>query len=505
MTSEPIRELVVVGGGTAGWMSAALLARALGPSAKIRLVESEEIGTVGVGEASIPQLRLFNAFIGLDEDAFLRATQGTIKLGIEFVDWRRRGHRYMHAFGPVGRSLGVTPFHHWWLDARRRGTVGEDFWAWSANTLAARAGRFGRQPGGGDEPLTWAFHFDAVLYARHLRAHAERQGVRRIEGRVVETDLDPDSGFVRAVVLQDGRRVEGELFVDCSGFRGLLIEQALKTGYEDWSRWLPMDSAWAVPSRDPAPPVPYTRAWARDAGWQWRIPLQHRTGNGHVFSSAWTDKETAARLLMDNLEGEPLADPRLLTFVTGRRKAFWNRNVVALGLAAGFMEPLESTSIHLVQSGLARLLALFPDRGFDPALTAEFNRQTADEYACIRDFLVLHYKATERDDTPFWASRKAMEIPETLAARLALFTGPGRVFSREDDLFKDGSWIQVLLGQGLVPAAGHPLTAAAAPDRIDDWLGDLATIAARTAGSLPTHAAFLAGAARAEPETRAAE
>ncbi len=499
MNAGPIRNLVIVGGGTAGWMSAALLARALGPSAKITLVESEEIGTVGVGEASIPQLRFFNAFIGLDEDAFLRATQGTIKLGIEFVDWLRPGHRYMHAFGQVGRSLGTTPFHHWWLDARRRGTAGEDFWAWSANALAARAGRFGRVAPVGGEPLNWAFHFDAVLYARHLRGHAEAQGVQRVEGRVVAVDQDPDSGFVRAVTLKDGRRVEGELFIDCSGFRGLLIEEALKTGYEDWSRWLPMDSAWAVPSRDAAPPVPYTRAWARDAGWQWRIPLQHRTGNGHVFSSAWTDKETARQVLMDNLEGEPLADPRLLTFVTGRRKAFWNRNVVALGLASGFMEPLESTSIHLVQSGLARLLALFPDQGFDPALIAEFNRQTGDEYARIRDFLVLHYKATERDDTPFWASRKAMEIPGSLAARLSLFTGPGRVFSHEDDLFKETSWVQVLLGQGLTPAAAHPMTAAVAEARVDDWLADLAHAAARTANALPTHAAFLAGAVRAEP------
>ncbi|MBI1686000.1 tryptophan halogenase family protein [Caulobacter hibisci] len=492
MDTGPIRNVVIVGGGTAGWMSAALLAKALGSSARIRLVESEEIGTVGVGEASIPQLRHFNAFIGLDEDAFLRATEGTIKLGIEFIDWFKRGHSYMHAFGPVGRTLGTTPFHHYWLDARRRGAADEDFWAWSANALAARTGRFGRAPSGGDEPLTWAFHFDAVLYARHLRAHAEARGVERLEGRVVEIDQDPDSGFVRAVVLKDGRRVQGELFIDCSGFRGLLIEEALKTGYEDWRGWLPMDSAWAVPSRDAAAPVPYTRAWAREAGWQWRIPLQHRTGNGHVFSSAWTDKDTARQVLMDNLEGEALAEPRLLTFVTGRRKQAWNRNVVALGLASGFMEPLESTSIHLVQSGLARLLALFPDTGFDPALTAEFNRQTAEEYANIRDFIVLHYKATEREDTPFWASRKAMEIPDSLAARMALFAGPGRIFSREEDLFKEGSWVQVLLGQGVVPAASHPMTATVADAQADGWLSNLAHIAARTAGSLPTHADFLA-------------
>ncbi|KSB89848.1 tryptophan halogenase [Caulobacter vibrioides] len=495
MAENRIDRIVIVGGGTAGWMSAAMLARALGPGVAIRLVESEAIGTVGVGEASIPQLRNFNAFLGLDEDAFLRATEGTIKLGIEFVDWLRPGHRYMHAFGPVGRPLGVTPFHHYWLDARRRGTAGEDFWAWSANALAARAGRFGRtpphpaQPGG--EPLTWAFHFDAALYARHLRAYAESRGVERIEGRVTGVDQHGETGFLRAVTLEGDRRVEGDLFIDCSGFRGLLIEEALKTGYEDWRKWLPMDSAWAVPSRDDAPPVPYTRAWARDAGWQWRIPLQHRTGNGHVFSSAWTDKDAAVRVLMDNLEGEALAEPRLLTFTTGRRKASWNRNVVALGLAAGFMEPLESTSIHLVQSGLARLLALFPDKGFDPVLTAEFNRQTADEYACIRDFLVLHYKATEREDTPFWADRRAMEIPQTLAERMALFAGPGRVFSRDEDLFKEGSWVQVLLGQGVTPAASHPMTAVVADDQVDGWLDDLSRIAARTAAALPSHAAFL--------------
>ncbi|PVM84348.1 tryptophan halogenase family protein [Caulobacter endophyticus] len=496
MTDNRIGRIVIVGGGTAGWMSAAMLARALGPGVAISLVESEAIGTVGVGEASIPQLRNFNAFIGLDEDAFLRATEGTIKLGIEFVDWLRPGHRYMHAFGPVGRPLGVTPFHHYWLDARRRGTAGDDFWAWSANALAARAGRFGRVPtspaqAGGAEPLTWAFHFDAALYARHLRTRAEARGVARVEGRIVGVDQDGETGFLRAVTLEGERRVEGDLFIDCSGFRGLLIQEALETGYEDWREWLPMDSAWAVPSRDEAPPVPYTRAWARDAGWQWRIPLRHRTGNGHVFSSAWTDKDAAARVLMDNLEGEALAEPRLLTFVTGRRKRSWNRNVVALGLAAGFMEPLESTSIHLVQSGLARLLALFPDKGFDPLLAAEFNRQTADEYARIRDFLVLHYKATEREDTPFWASRRTMEIPDTLAERMALFASSGRVFSRDDDLFKESSWVQVLLGQGVTPAATHPMTGVVADDQIDGWLDDLSRITARTAAALPSHAAFL--------------
>ena len=501
MADNRIGRIVIVGGGTAGWMSAAMLSRALGPGVAISLVESEAIGTVGVGEASIPQLRNFNAFVGLDEDAFLRATEGTIKLGIEFVDWLRPGHRYMHAFGPVGRPLGTTPFHHYWLDARRRGTAGDDFWAWSANALAARAGRFGRTPPdpaqSGAEPLTWAYHFDAALYARHLRAHAEARGVTRIEGRIVGVDQDGDTGFLRAVTLEGERRVEGELFVDCSGFRGLLIEEALRSGYEDWRAWLPMDSAWAVPSRDAIAPVPYTRAWARDAGWQWRIPLQHRTGNGHVFSSAWTDKDTAVRTLMDNLEGEALAEPRLLTFVTGRRKQSWNRNVVALGLAAGFMEPLESTSIHLVQSGLARLLALFPDKGFDPLLAGEFNRQTADEYARIRDFLVLHYRATEREDTPFWASRKAMEVPETLAERMALFASSGRVFSRDEDLFKESSWVQVLLGQGVTPAAAHPMTAVAADGQVDGWLDDLARIAARTAACLPSHAAFLG-----RPETR---
>ncbi len=504
MAENRIGRIVIVGGGTAGWMSAAMLSRALGPTVAISLVESETIGTVGVGEASIPQLRNFNAFIGLDEDAFLRATEGTIKLGIEFVDWLTPGHRYMHAFGPVGRPLGVTPFHHYWLDARRRGTASDDFWAWSANALAARAERFGRTASAaGGEPLTWAFHFDAALYARHLRAHAEARGVRRVEGRIVGVDQDGETGFLRAVTLEGERRVEGELFIDCSGFRGLLIEETLKSGYEDWRKWLPMDSAWAVPSRDPAPPVPYTRAWARDAGWQWRIPLQHRTGNGHVFSSAWTDKDAAARTLMDNLEGEALAEPRLLTFVTGRRKKSWNRNVVALGLASGFMEPLESTSIHLVQSGLARLLALFPDQGFDPLLAAEFNRQTEQEYACIRDFLVLHYKATQREDTPFWASRKAMEVPQSLAERMALFASSGRVFSRDEDLFKESSWVQVLLGQGLTPTASHPMTAVVADAQVDGWLDDLARIAERTAASLPGHAAFLADV-KAEPEPRLA-
>jgi tryptophan halogenase len=495
MDDNRIRSVVVVGGGTAGWMSAALLARALGDTVRIRLVESEEIGTVGVGEATIPQIRHINAFLGLDENAFLAATQGTIKLGIEFADWRVPGQSYIHAFGDIGRQLGAVPFHHYWLAGRLKGDD-HSLWDYCLNAQAAFAGRFDRTlrgPGGprsAGEPLTYAFQFDATLYARHLRAHAERLGVVRTEGKILDTTLREPDGFVRSVTLESGEVIEADFFIDCSGFRGLLIEQTLKTGYDDWSDLLPCDRAIAVPTANAGPPRPYTQAIARPAGWQWRIPLQHRTGNGHVFCSRFIGEDEAIAQLMANLEGEPLAEPRTLKFVTGRRKQFWNRNVLALGLAGGFMEPLESTSIHLIQSGLSRLLNLFPDKGFAQRDIDEYNRQTALEYERIRDFLVLHYWANQRQE-PFWKACREMTVPADLARKVELFRTHGRLFREPDDLFLEASWLQVLVGQGIMPDGCHPMTGQLTDDQLRRFLADLRKITADGAAALPAHADFI--------------
>jgi tryptophan halogenase len=492
MTDNRIGSVVVVGGGTAGWMSAALLARALGDTVRIRLVESEEIGTVGVGEATIPQIRHFNAFLGLDENAFLAATQGTIKLGIEFVDWRSPGQSYLHAFGDIGRPLGAVPFHHYWLAGRPKGDD-HSLWDYSLNARAAFAGRFDRtvrKAGGAAEPLTHAFQFDAALYARFLRAHAERLGVVRTEGKILSTALREPDGFVRSVTLESGEVVEGDFFIDCSGFRGVLIEQALKTGYEDWSDLLPCDRAIAVPTANVEPPRPYTQAIARPAGWQWRIPLQHRTGNGHVFCSRFISEDEAVAQLTANLEGEMLAEPRTLKFVTGRRNKFWNKNVLALGLASGFMEPLESTSIHLIQSGLSRLLNLFPDKGFAQRDIDEYNRQTGLEYERIRDFLVLHYWANQRQE-PFWKACRETAVPADLIRKVELFRAHGRLFKEPDDLFLEASWLQVLVGQGIMPDGCHPMTGQLTDDQLLGFLADLRKITADGAAALPAHGDFL--------------
>jgi tryptophan halogenase len=495
MADNRIKSIVVVGGGTAGWMSASLLARALGDTVNIQLIESDAIGTIGVGEATIPQIRHFNAFLGLDERAFLAATQGTIKLGIAFIDWRAPGQSYIHAFGDIGRPLGVVPFHHYWLAGRRKGEE-HGLWDYSLNAQAAYAGRFGpgarQAPAGGapGEALTYAFQFDASLYARYLRGYAEQHGVVRLEGKILGATLREPDGFVESVTLESGQVVAGDLFIDCSGFRGVLIEQALKTGYDDWSDLLPCDRALAVPTANVGPPRPYTQAIAHAAGWQWRIPLQHRTGNGHVFCSRFISEDEATATLMTNLEGEPLAEPRLLTFVTGRRKAFWNRNVVALGLASGFLEPLESTSIHLIQSGLSRLLNLFPDRSFAQRDIDEYNRQAGLEFERIRDFLVLHYWANQRTE-PFWAARRALAPPPALARKIELFRTHGRLFREPEDLFLEGSWLQVLIGQGITPQDCHPMTGQIRDDQLKGFLADLRQITADDAAALPAHADFL--------------
>jgi len=499
MSGNAIRKIVIVGGGTAGWMAAAAFSARLDKTVEIVLVESDEIGTVGVGEATIPHLAVFNAMVGINEDEFLAASQGTFKLGIEFVDWGLKGERYFHPFGPHGQDLRGTHFHQLYLSEACRRQL-PDIREWSMSGAAAERGRFARPAPDARLPfsqLAYAFHFDAGLYARFLRAHSERAGVTRIEGKIVDVALGGASGQVEAVRLENGSSIEGDLFIDCSGFRGLLIEEKLATGYEDWSHWLPCDRAVAVPCKLAGPPEPFTRSTARAAGWQWRIPLQHRMGNGLVYSSAHLGREEAAELLLANLEGEPLAEPRHLSFTAGRRRLAWNGNVVSLGLASGFIEPLESTSIHLVQSGISKLLALFPDKRFNPAERDEYNRQMRDVFEDVRDFIILHYKATRRSDSPFWDYCRTMDVPDKLAARLELWRSKGRIFREGAELFGTPSWVAVLLGQGIVPDAPEPAAEALDSSFVADALDKMRLSYRAMAEQMPTHAEFIARACKA--------
>ena len=490
-----IRSILIVGGGTAGWMTAAALAHALPRGCAITLVESDEIGTVGVGEATIPPIRLFNETLGIDEAEFLRETRGSFKLGIEFVDWGRVGHRYFHPFGSYGKPFDMLPVHQHWLAARAAGsTVPLDdlSMAWGA----AKRGRFApplSDPRSIGSTFDHAYHFDAGLYAAFLRRRAQARNVTRVEGKVANVTLNGETGHVGSVTLADGRTMEADFFIDCSGFRGLLIEGALGTGYQDWTHWLPCDRAVAVPCARAAATTPYTRSTAREAGWQWRIPLQHRTGNGYVYCSRFLSDDEAADTLLRSLDGDALGDPRPLRFVTGRRNLFWNRNVVAIGLASGFMEPLESTSIHLIQAGIAKLLALFPTRNFDASVTDEYNRIATGEFERIRDFIVLHYKLTQRQDSPLWRACAAMPIPDTLAARIDHFRRDGRLISREHDLFGAASWTAVHVGQFNLPARGDPLTAYLPdPAASRAYVEKLATAIARAAETMPAHDAYVA-------------
>jgi tryptophan halogenase len=483
--------MVIAGGGTAGWMMAAAAARFLRDSGwQVVLVESDAIGTVGVGEATIPQIRLFNAGLGIDEVDFLKATCGTIKLGIEFVDWWQPGHRYIHNFGEVGRGLGLVPFHHWWRRARAAG-LADDYGRYSLNERAARSARFA--PFAGDAtapPLVWAYHFDAGLYAAYLRRYAEARGVVRHEGEIAAVDHAGDQ--IAALVLADGRRVAGDLFIDCTGFRSLLLGGKLGSGWHDWSHLLPCDSAVAVPSAGSGPPTPYTRSTARPAGWQWRIPLQHRVGNGHVFASSHMSADEATAILMANLDGQALAAPRTLRFQAGRRDRVWIGNCIGLGLAAGFLEPLESTAIHLIQSGIARVLALLPgDAQQMAALAADANADAAREMETIRDFIILHYKANRRPGA-FWQAAAARAVPETLAHSMALFQATGRIRRAADDLFTDLAWAQVMIGQGLMPAAHHPLADSISDAELAGFLASIDRALDGAVAAMPGHDVWLA-------------
>jgi tryptophan halogenase len=490
-SEQPIR-IVIAGGGTAGWMAAAAFARFLGPRFHITLVESEEIGTVGVGEATIPQIRLFNASLGIDENRFMAATQASFKLAIEFVGWTKGG-RYMHAFGDVGRENGLLAFQHSWLRGLAEG-VARPLAAYSLNNMAALANKMQRGAARTARVLPempYAFHFDAGLYARFLRGLAESGGVDRVEGRIVSVERDGESGDVAALGLDGEREVAGDLFLDCTGFRALLIGDTLGTGFEDWSDLLPCDRAMAVPSERAQDFTPYTRATAHGAGWQWRIPLQHRTGNGLVYSSAHLSDDEAAARLLAGLDERPLGDPRPLRFTTGKRRSFWKHNVIALGLASGFLEPLESTSIHMIQSAIERVLKLLPGRQVSQVQRDEYDRQAHAEYDRIRDFLALHYWANDRDE-PFWAERRAAALPESLAHKIALWRASGQIVRDEADLFSEVAWLQVLVGQGIAAAGYHPLADAPPREQIAEYLELIELLNAREVGQMPGHAAYVA-------------
>ena len=502
MNEHMIRDVVIVGGGTAGWMAAAAFARFLNNGqTRITLIESDEIGTIGVGEATIPPLITFNRMLGINENEFLSATQGTFKLGIEFVNWGGIGERYFHPFGYHGHDLEGVHFHQLYLRERKR-RVMQDISAWSMSAVAAQLGRFARPAPDTKPPfgqLLYAFQFDASLYAKFLRSYAEPRGVRRIEGKVVDATLRAGDGFVESVTLADGQQVAGDLFIDCSGFRGLLIEQKLETGYEDWTHWLPCDRAIAAPTSYSGGPDPFTRATAHESGWQWRIPLQHRMGNGHVYSSAHISDEDAEQVLRDNLEGELLDEPRRLRFTTGRRKQAWSRNVVSMGLSSGFVEPLESTSIHLIQSGIAKLIALFPDKRFNPVERDEYNKQMRDLFEDVRDFIILHYHATTRDDSDFWKQCRAMSIPDGLQHKIDLFRAKARVFREGFDLFATTSWVAVMLGQHIVPEEHEPAADALDEERVSAALEEMRIGYLETAQAMPTQAEFIARACAARP------
>lgn len=494
MQDNNIRRIAIVGGGTSGWMTAAALSKLIKPDyCQIRLIESEEIGTVGVGEATIPQIQLFNKLLDLDENEFIRKTQGTFKLGIQFVNWKKIGHKYIHAFGEVGKDMEGVQFYHYWLKMAELGKA-EELGNYTIGGLASDRGKFMRPFDAGNSPLSniaYAFHFDAGLYARFLREYSEARGVIRTEGKVVDTILRASDGFIESVQLESGERIEADFFIDCSGFRGLLIEQALKTGYEDWSHWLPCDRAWAVPCERVGEPTPYTRSTAHSAGWQWRIPLQHRTGNGHVFSSKFMDEEEAKKILLKNIQGEKLAEPRLIKFVTGRRDKFWHKNCIAIGLASGFMEPLESTSIHLVQSALARIMAMFPHKKFNQDEIDSYNEQVGFEYEKIRDFLILHYKVTERNDSAFWNYCREMDIPPSLQQKINVFKANGHVFRFNNELFNEISWVEVMLGQRMTTEGYHPLVDVLPEEEFDRRMAQVKRVIDTAVDYMPSHAEYI--------------
>ncbi|MER2493877.1 tryptophan halogenase family protein [Catenovulum sediminis] len=482
-----IQKVVIAGGGTAGWMAAAALAKLIGKNIDIKLVESDEISTVGVGEATIPPLKTFHQLLKINEAEFMRFTQATFKLGINFENWKDKETEYFHSFGTTGKDCWAATFQHFWLRGRREGFEA-DYGEYCLELQAAKNKKFAHLK---DNSLNYAYHLDAGLYAKFLRNIAEQHGVRRIEGKIHKVKLSNDSGYIESLLLADGQSIEGDLFIDCTGFRGLLIEQALHTGYENWSHWLPCDSAIAVQTEAEEAPLPYTRSVARDSGWQWKIPLQKRCGNGIVYCSRYQSNESAEEELLRNVSGKLLTEPKTIKFTTGVRRKQWNKNCVALGLSSGFIEPLESTSIHLIQRGIIRLIQLFPTAKIEQANIDEFNEQARIETEFVRDFIILHYKVTERKDSAFWQYCKNMEVPESLQRKIDLFSDSGCVFKEPWDLFAENSWIQVMLGQGITPKTYHPIADMMSEQEQTLFLNGIRASVRKTVEMLPIHAQYL--------------
>ena len=499
MNSAGKLRVVIAGGGTAGWMAAAALANTLGSVIELTLVESDAIGTIGVGESTIPPLLLFNRLLGIGEPEFMRATQATFKLGIKFENWKQVGDSYFHSFGAAGKDHWSAGFQHFWLRGFKDGHP-HSYDDYSLELKAALEGKFAHLP---DERMNYAYQLDSALYAKFLRAKAEGDGTRRIEGRIAEVELDGASGNITALKLDGDRRIEGDLFLDCTGFRALLIEGALHAGFDDWTHYLPCDSAIAVQTSSVRPAIPYTRAIAHDAGWQWRIPLQHRQGNGIVFCSRYLDREAALERLLGSVEGQVLTQPNHIAYRTGVRRQQWHKNCVAVGLSGGFMEPLESTSIHLIQRSILRLIRMLPAGEVSPRDVAEFNEQTFTDMEQIRDFLVLHYKVTERRDSAFWRQCAAMAIPDSLAQKIELFRETGRVFRKNEELFAENSWIQVMLGQGIMPQSYHPVADKLREEELDRFLTALRSSVSETVAGMPQQMDYIAGYCAAKQELAA--
>jgi tryptophan 7-halogenase len=485
--NKKIKKVVIAGGGTAGWMTAAALAKLLGKNLKVTLVESDDIPTVGVGEATIPTLHIFHQLLGINEQEFMAATNATFKLGISFENWRDINQDYIHSFGFLGQGCWAAGFQHFWLKGLERGIV-SDIGDYVPEHLGAREGRFAVLA---NQELNHAYHLDAGLYAKFLRTIAEKHGAERVEGKITKANLAADSGYINSITLASGETVSGDLFIDCSGFRGILIEEALHTGFEDWSHVLPCDSAVAVQTKTVDKPVPYTRSIARDSGWQWQIPLQNRTGNGLVFCSKYMTDEDAKKTLLANVQGELLNEPRVIKYKTGTRRKHWNKNCVAIGLSSGFIEPLESTGIHLFQKAIIRLMLMFPSHGIKQADIDEFNNQTKTEIDNIKDFIILHYNLTDRTDTPFWRYCRSMEIPDTLQHRLSLFRESGQVFKKAEELFGETSWVQVMLGQGLMPKQYHPIVDLMGDDELVNFLNKIKAGVRKKVDNWPNHNEFI--------------
>jgi tryptophan halogenase len=481
-----IKKVVIAGGGTAGWMAAASLSKLIGNNLEISLIESDEIPTVGVGEATIPTLLFFNKMLGISEKDFMVATHGTFKLGIKFENWRDVGKDYLHAFGATGKNFWAAGFHNFWIKGRELG-INHGFGDYCLERAAAEAGKFTHLPNNG---LSYAYHLDATSYGQFLRKFSEKLGVRRIEGKISSVKTSPASGDIESLQLASGQVVAGDLFLDCTGFRGLLIEQTLHSGYEDWSHWLPCDRAMPAQTHSVGPPDPYTRAVAHGAGWRWRIPLQHRIGNGMVYCSRYMSDDEAYALLLESIDGEPITEPRVIRFQTGRRRKQWNKNCIAVGLSSGFLEPLESTSIHLIQQSILRLIKMFPRDGVKPVDIDEFNRQTLKSFDDVRDFIVLHYHATERQDTDFWRHCRNMEVPDSLDRRLTLFRQTGRLFLGDAELFVD-SWPQVMIGQGVMPQEYHAVVDTMDEDELRSFLGQIKSNIDNTVAKMPRHSDYL--------------